>query len=106
MREEPEHETVNHSEGEYASGENNEVHTNNSECLVGLLKWWKKKHRGVSKQNLHLYIKSYEFIRNHRHCDDAGRILAAMSAILGIYRGREYYNEYDSKLAEIRQMAA
>ena len=34
-----EHETVNHSEGEYASGDNNEIHTNNCQCLVGLLKW-------------------------------------------------------------------
>ncbi|MXX20579.1 MAG: IS1595 family transposase [Cenarchaeum sp. SB0661_bin_35] len=101
-----EHETVNHSEDEYASGENNEVHTNNCECVVGLLKWWQKKHRGVSKQNLHLYTKSYEFIRNHRHCNYTGRMLTAMSAILGTYRGREYYNEYNPKLAELIQMAA
>ncbi|MYC80384.1 MAG: transposase [Cenarchaeum sp. SB0661_bin_35] len=33
-----EHETVNHSKGEYASGEDNKIHTNNCECLVGLLK--------------------------------------------------------------------
>ena len=30
-----EHETVNHSEGEYVSGAYNEIHTNNCECLVG-----------------------------------------------------------------------
>ena len=53
-----EHETVNHSEGECASGEDNKIHTNNCECLVGLLKWWQKKHRGINKQNLHLYTKS------------------------------------------------
>ncbi len=32
------HPTVNHSEGEYASGDLNEIHTNNCECRVGLLK--------------------------------------------------------------------
>ena len=44
------HHTVNHSEGEYASGEDNEIHTNNCECLVGLLKWWwvKRLHLGVT----------------------------------------------------------
>ena len=66
-----EHETVNHREGEYASGDNNEIHTNNCECLVGLLKWWQKKRRGVSKQNLDVYTKTYELIQNHRHYDDA-----------------------------------
>ena len=99
------HHTVNHSEGEYASGKNNEIHTNNCECLVGLLKWWLKKHRGVSKQNLNLYAKSYEFVRNHRHCDDAGRLLAALSVALGTYRGREVYNDYNVRLAEIVQEA-
>ena len=57
-----EHKMVNHSEGEYASGVNNEIHTNNCECLVGLLRWWQKKHRGISKQNLDLYTKSYDTI--------------------------------------------
>ena len=100
------HHTVNHSEGEYASGEDNEIHTNNCECLVGLLKWWQKKHRGVSKQNLHLYTKSYEFIRNHRHCDDAGRLLVTMSVALGTYQGRETYSNYNERLADIVQAVA
>ena len=99
------HHTVNHSEGEYASVYNNEIHTNNCECLVGLPKWWLKKHQRVSKQNLNLYAKSYEFIRNHRHCDDAGRLLAALSVALGTYQGREAYNDYNSRLAEIAQEA-
>ena len=101
-----EHETVNHSEGEYVSGAYNEIHTNNCECLAGLLKWWQKKHRGVSKQNLDLYTKSYEFIRNHRHCDDAGRLLTTLSVALGTYRGPEYYNECNVQLAELIQEAA
>ena len=94
------HHTVNHSDGEYASGKNT---TNNRECLVGLLKWWLKKHRGVSKQNLNLYAKSYEFIRNRRHRDDAGRLLAALSVALETYRGRETYSDYNAHLAEIVQ---
>ena len=73
------HHTVNHSEGEYASGKNT---TNNRECLVGLLKWWLKKRRDIRKQNPNLYAKSYEFIRNHRHCNDASRLLAALSVAL------------------------
>lgn len=44
------HHTVNHSEGEYASGKNNEIHTNNCECLVGLFKWWLKKHRALANK--------------------------------------------------------
>ena len=43
------HPAVNHGGGEYASGEHNEIHTNNCECRIGLLKWWLKKHHGVSK---------------------------------------------------------
>ena len=81
-----EHETVNHSEDEYASGDNNEIHTNNCECLVGLLKWWQKKHRGVSKQNLDVYTKTYELIQNHRHSDDTSRVLVVMPVALGTYR--------------------
>ena len=54
---------------------------------------------------LHEIIR-YDTIRNHRHCDDAGRVLAAMSVALGTYRGREYYNEYNEKIAELVQEAA
>ena len=43
------HPTVNHSEGEYASGDLNEIHTNNCECRVGLLKWWLKKTQGCQQ---------------------------------------------------------
>ena len=100
------HHTVNHSEGEYASGGNNNIHTNNCECLVGLLKWWQKKHRGVGKQNLHLYTKSYGTIRNHRHCDDASILLSALSIALGTYNGRETYNNYNERLADMVQAVA
>ena len=94
------HHTVNHSEGEYASGKNT---TDNRECLAGPLKWWLKKRRDISKQNLNLYAKSYEFMRNRRHCNDAGRLLAALSVALGTYQGREAYNDSNVHLAEIVQ---
>ena len=66
----------------------------------------KKAYRGIGKQNLHLYTKSYEFIRNHRHCDDAGRLLSALSVALGTYSGRETYNNYNECLADIVQVVA
>lgn len=64
-----------------------------------------KEASGVSKQNLDMYVKSYEFIRNHRHCDDAGRLLATLSVALGTYQDRETYNDYNARLAEIVQEA-
>ena len=96
------HHTVNHRAGEYASGRNT---TSNCECVVGLPKWRLKKHREVNKQNLNLYAKSYEFVRNRRHCDDAGGLLAALSVALETYHNREAYNDYNVYLAEIVQEA-
>ena len=49
------HHAVNHGEGEYASGENNKIHTNNCECRIGLLKLWPRRHRRVSKWRLTYY---------------------------------------------------
>ena len=51
------HHTVNHGEGEYASGKGNEIHTNNCECRISLSKWWLKKHHGVSKWHLAFYYQ-------------------------------------------------
>ena len=83
------HLSINHSEGEYASGEHNEFHTNNCECQIGLLKWWLKKHRGVSKWHLKRYVKSFQFIHNHRHYGINGRFVAALAAILDQYPGMQ-----------------
>ena len=65
-----------------------------------------KKYRGISKQNLDIYTKTYELIQNHRYYDDAGRVLDVMSVALGTCRGGEYYNGYNAKLAELIQAAA
>ncbi len=82
------HPAVNHGEGEYASGEHNKIHTNNCECRIGLLKWWLKKHRGVSKWHLEGYVNSFQFVRNHRHYNINGRFVAALAAVLDQYSGR------------------
>jgi transposase-like protein len=76
------HHTVNHSEGEYAAGDNNEIHTNNCECRVGLLKWWQKKHRGISKWHLESYVKAFQFTHNHRHYSIQGRFMVTLEALL------------------------
>ncbi len=39
------HRTINHAEGEYASGGRNEIHASNCQCRVALFNWWLKKHR-------------------------------------------------------------
>ena len=81
--------TVNHSEGEYASGENNKIHTNNCECRIGLLKLWLRKHRGVSRWRLIYYVKSFQFTHNHRHFDIGGKFVVTMAALLDQYPGRQ-----------------
>jgi len=48
-----EHERVNHSIREYARGD---VHINNCESRASILKPWLAIHRGVSKDNLDLYL--------------------------------------------------
>ena len=98
-----EHHTVNHRRGNMPPYITTRFTPTTASAWRGLLKWWLKKHRGVSKQNPDLYVKSYEFIRNHRHCDDAGRLLAALSVALGAYQDRETYNDYNTHLAEIVQ---
>ena len=45
------------------------------------------KHRGVSKWYLESYVKSFQFVHNHRHYGVNGRFLAALAAILDQYRG-------------------
>ena len=89
------HPTINHSEGEYASGYHNEIHTNNCECRAGLVKWWLKKHRGVSKWHLISYVKSFQFVHNHRHYDLEERFVVTLAAVLGQYSGRQAGEDAD-----------
>ena len=83
------HHTICHGEGEHASGENNEIHTNNCECQIGLLKWWRKKHRGGSKRHLAFYTKSFQFVHNHHHHGLNGRFVVTLVMVLDRFEGRQ-----------------
>lgn len=59
-----EHETVDHSNGEYVRGE---VTTNHIESFWG---WLKRRHKvcgGIRNDRLHLFVGSWTWIFNHRH---------------------------------------
>ncbi len=65
-----EHKTVNHSAGEYARDEDGdgfcEVHSNTMEGFWSLLRPWLRPHRGISQDNLPLYLSFFEFVHNVR----------------------------------------
>lgn len=58
------HDTVNHSQREYARGP---VHENRAETVWSLLWPWLAIFRGVSQDNLPSYTTFFQFLRNHRH---------------------------------------
>ncbi|HLD85719.1 MAG TPA: IS1595 family transposase [archaeon] len=60
------HETVNHSEKEYARGD---VHTNTIEGAFQGLRHFLDLFKGICKKNLHLYVSLYENIYNNRDKD-------------------------------------
>jgi transposase-like protein len=63
------HETVNHSQREYARGD---IHINHDEPIVSLFKPWLAKHRGVNKHNLNLYAATFQTLYDMRglsNCD-------------------------------------
>jgi transposase len=65
-----EHKTVCHSKGEYARDEDgdgfHEVHVNTMEGVWSLLRSWLRPHRGVSQENLPLYLAFLEAVHNFR----------------------------------------
>jgi transposase-like protein len=65
-----EHKTVCHSQGEYARDEDgdgfHEVHVNTMEGVWSLLRSWLRPHRGISQENLPLYLAFFEFAHNIR----------------------------------------
>ena len=65
-----EHQTVNHSQGEYARDEDgdgfHEVHTNTIEGFWSLLRSWLRPHRGISQEKLPIYLGFFEFVHNSR----------------------------------------
>jgi transposase-like protein len=65
-----EHRSVCHSRGEYARDDDgdgfHEVHVNTMEGAWSLLRSWLRPHRGVSQENLPLYLAFFELIHNLR----------------------------------------
>lgn len=64
------HQTVNHAVGEYARDDDgdglHEVHVNTIEGFWSLLRSWLRPHRGVSQEQLPLYLAFFEFVHNAR----------------------------------------
>ena len=62
------HKTVCHSTGEYARDDDgdgfHEVHVNTIEGFWSLLRSWIRPHRGISQENLPLYLGFFEFVHN------------------------------------------
>jgi transposase len=62
------HKTVCHGIGEYARDDDGdgfcEVHVNTIEGFWSLLRSWLRPHRGISQENLPLYLGFFEFVHN------------------------------------------
>jgi transposase len=58
-----EHESVCHSEGEYARCE---VHVNTMDGFWSLLRSWRRPHRGISQDHLPLYLGFFECVHHVR----------------------------------------
>jgi transposase len=64
------HKSVNHGRGEFARDEDGdglcEVHVNTMEGFWSLLRSWLRPHRGISQEQLPLYLSFFEFVHNMR----------------------------------------
>jgi transposase-like protein len=78
-REGYQHQTVNHSEGEYARGE---VHCNTMENTWSWLRQMIRTYRGVSKVYLPLYVAQFEFFFNRRQQSQWNQMLDVMCIAL------------------------
>lgn len=69
------HKSICHSQGEYARDEDGdgfcEVHVNTMEGFWSLLRSWLRPHRGISQENLPLYLGFFEFVHNVRQRGNA-----------------------------------
>jgi len=87
-REFADHQTVEHSMGEYVRwDENGAIHNNSAESFFSV---FKRGMRGVyqhcSEKHLHRYLAEFEFRHNHRAAlgvDDEKRVEAAVLGIVG-----------------------
>ncbi len=73
------HETVNHSQGEYARGA---VHENHAETIWSLFLPWLAPFRGVSQDNLPSYVTFFQFLFNHRHLHAFARAQLVLQRLL------------------------
>jgi transposase-like protein len=68
------HKTVNHAQAEYARDDDGdgfcEVHVNTMEGFWSLLRSWLRPHRGISQEQLPIYLAFFEFV----HTATRGRI--------------------------------
>ena len=78
------HRTVCHAAGEFARDDDGdgfcEVHVNTLEGFWSLLRSWLRPHRGVSQENLPLYLGFFEFVHNVRRRGKA--VLGALIELL------------------------
>lgn len=78
------HRTVNHAAGEYARDEDgdgfHEVHVNTMEGCWSLLRSWLRPHRGISQEQLPLYLAFFEVTHNMRRRGKA--LLGSLMALL------------------------
>jgi transposase len=85
------HQTVNHSAGEYAldlDGDGQcEVHCNTMECTWSWLRQMVRTYRGVSKVYLPLYVTQFEFLYNRRHLNRWNRTLDVLQAVFQVDAG-------------------
>ncbi len=85
------HKVVRHSEGQYVTGKNHEIHINGAESYFALLK------RGihgtfhhVSKKHLHRYCDEFNFRWDERKVTDGERAVVAIKGSEGkrlLYHG-------------------
>ena len=74
------HQTVNHSLGQYARESG--IHTNTVEAEFSVFRPWMATYRGISKENLYLYCAQYNFLRNTKEEDRARRAAAIATSTL------------------------
>src|SRR5438132_9102121 len=79
-----EHKGVKHGRGEFARDEDGdglcEVHVNTMEGFWSLLRSWLRPHRGISQEQLPVYLGFFEFVHNVRKRGKA--LLPALIALL------------------------
>lgn len=78
------HESVCHGAGEYARDDDgdgfHEIHVNTIEGFWSLLRSWLRPHRGISQEQLPLYLGFFEFVHNARKRGAA--LLGSLLAVL------------------------